>query len=685
MRCIRSVLLTCFFLAAHAVGAQTPTVERLKTALGAASDPADRLSAALRICEERDALSADTLMRYASVARRLAHVIGRAEKILEADYYTGVALQSRGDVDSAIRLATARLEQLGEGAYDLRQKFTYLLANSYVRTNRYREAISTAYTVLHRAEAEGDTLMQMTAKNTIGWACMEMGSDREAIGWFRRSISMHSIPTHGRTAGGARTARDKVYGIACSNMAAVYNGLQQFDSGEYFISESIRAARRTDNLRGLANALAIQGDGFILTGRQARAEAPLREALAIRRTIGDPFYIVSDMAQLAFYYSRSGNAARGIALCEEAIHTARHHRLTAKLPVLYEVLAECYKAAGDDKGHNRALQALLAVKDSVYQMNTAQALGDLQAKYQVAKAENVIMSQRLALIRQNALLAGAAGLVVVIGGSSVVLLRRYRRRQRLELARIQEEDRQAAVLAVREAEEAERKRIAADLHDNLGAYAAAIASNIDHLEPSVLSAGNPANTSAHSAGPVPTSVMQQLRANSRDMVSQLSDTIWVLKKDALPLTAISDRLKIFVQRIAASHPGIGLDVVERLEEDPVLSPLQAFHLFRIVQEAVTNAVRHSGGSSVAVLLESTADNYRVCITDDGQGMSSASAHQGEGSGLHSMAARAEAGGWRIAWNTVKPRGTEVCIAPQVAAPQVAAPQTADPLQAATPN
>ncbi|MEI9809577.1 MAG: hypothetical protein WDO16_17855 [Bacteroidota bacterium] len=120
--------------------------------------------------------------------------------------------------------------------------------------------------------------------------------------------------------------------------------------------------------------------------------------------------------------------------------------------------------------------------------------------------------------------------------------------------------------------------MAADLHDNLGAYAASIASNIDHLSFKDGSAGNA----------VP---LQELRNNSQAIVSQLGDTIWALKKDALSLTAISDRLKVFIQRIQPSYPDVTIDVMEKIETDHLLPPSQAFHLFQISQEAINNAIK----------------------------------------------------------------------------------------------
>mgnify|MGYP003390257496 CR=1 FL=1 len=101
----------------------------------------------------------------------------------------------------------------------------------------------------------------------------------------------------------------------------------------------------------------------------------------------------------------------------------------------------------------------------------------------------------------------------------------------MKLERLQEEEKRLAAEAIKEAEENERKRIAADLHDSLGAYAASVVSNIEFIKQDKLDAQS-------------STAMQELRNNSQAMVAQLSDTIWVLKKDVRSITGISDRLKI---------------------------------------------------------------------------------------------------------------------------------------------
>ena len=123
--------------------------------------------------------------------------------------------------------------------------------------------------------------------------------------------------------------------------------LKRNDSAEYFVRKAIAINRRSQaNLQFLANSLAIEADILIDTHRKQQAEAPLNEMVAIRKQVGEPFYIVSDMTQLAVYYASVGQPVRGIQLCEEGIGMARRYKLDSKLPILYEALARKLSLGG---------------------------------------------------------------------------------------------------------------------------------------------------------------------------------------------------------------------------------------------------------------------------------------------------------------------------------------------------
>lgn len=103
-----------------------------------------------------------------------------------------------------------------------------------------------------------------------------------------------------------------------------------------------------------------------------------------------------------------------------------------------------------------------------------------------------------------------------------------------------------------------------------------------------------------------------------------------------------------------------MDVLERITTDQLLPPSQAFHLFRILQEAVNNAVRHSGGRQVTVVIESD-ESWKITVSDDGKGLPEI-IHK-ESNGMLNMKNRSKEAGWLIEWQRNEPRGTLLNIIP----------------------
>lgn len=201
-------------------------------------------------------------------------------------------------------------------------------------------------------------------------------------------------------------------------------------------------------------------------------------------------------------------------------------------------------------------------------------------------------------------------------------------------------------LQIKQEIQEERERISRDLHDNLGAYAAAIAANVANIK----NEGNDSNQT----------ILQQLKNNSQSIISQLNATIWALNKEAISLTDVSDRFKVFIQKTQPNHPGIFINIEEKIVNDPVLSPASALHLFRMMQEAVNNAVKHSGGNSIIISIDA-GENWSVTIADNGKGLENEISKPEGGNGLKNMSMRARQSGWQIIWRKNFPSGTRVII------------------------
>ena len=87
----------------------------------------------------------------------------------------------------------------------------------------------------------------------------------------------------------------------------------------------------------------------------------------------------------------------------------------------------------------------------------------------------------------------------------------------------------------------------------------------------------------------------------------------------------------------------------------------ALCLYRIVQEALRNVIKHSGAESARVELGGTAEELTLQISDDGMGFDSESAQTRQGLGLLSMRERLRLVNGTISFERVEPAGTRIDV------------------------
>jgi signal transduction histidine kinase len=640
MKRFKHIILSFLFLISFFAGsAQTTIIANLKRNIAAANTDGRKLQAILLLCEQGYSLHPDTLMVYAQKAFEIASRLQNKDMEVTALFHESSALTNKGLLDSALNVAN-RCEEI------LQKELNnpLLLANvlnqkgrCYVRKNQYKQAIEMGYTVIDLAEKNRDELLQVKGKTLIGWAYLEMGQQREAINWHLNAL---------------KTTTDTIllqrYAILFANLATNYNNMGKTDSAFYYITKGINYARKHENLFALSNSLAIASSIYVNAGQPELSEPLLKEVVEIRKQIGDPFYTASDLAQLGYYYAHYGQPEKGVAVCNEGIELAKKYKLDTKLFFLYSTLADNYKAMHNLDEYARVTDNIIRLKDSIYAKNSSDELAVLNAKYELQKKENTIIQQHFDIVQRNYWIYGA--IILMLFGVLLwyINYKNNKRKQEQKMALALLEEKQLSEKAVLVAQELERKRIAADLHDNLGAYAAAISSNVDNIA----AVKNGSNNS----------VYEELKNNSQSIVSQLNDTIWVLTKERLALTSISDRLKVFIQRLNRSYPAVQIDVKENIQADRILAPMQALHLFKILQEAIINALKHSDCTRIIIAIESDTE-WKITIHDDGMGIPEKPAPTAGGNGLYNMKNRSRDAGWNITWQLNEPRGTKVVISP----------------------
>lgn len=116
--------------------------------------------------------------------------------------------------------------------------------------------------------------------------------------------------------------------------------------------------------------------------------------------------------------------------------------------------------------------------------------------------------------------------------------------------------------------------------------------------------------------------------------------------------ALSGALETFRLRSIRQTAASGLELVWRQAPalaDETLPPRSQLDLMRAMQEALTNALRHSGGKTVAFDLDSDGQSISVAISDDGIGLGSALASGVAGAGMRNIRHRIEKHGGTSKW------------------------------------
>ena len=177
---------------------------------------------------------------------------------------------------------------------------------------------------------------------------------------------------------------------------------------------------------------------------------------------------------------------------------------------------------------------------------------------------------------------------------------------RLHESRQREELRAELFRRVVGAQEAERQRIARDLHDETGQSLTAIGMGLRGLAGEI----SPRNK-------IQRATLGQLQTLASDSLRELQRIISDLRPAHLDDLGLSSTLRWYTNRL---HEMSGLNIkVDISGEEKILDEAVKIAVFRIIQEALNNIIKHSHASLVTVNLNYTESSARIIVRDNGVG------------------------------------------------------------------
>lgn len=470
-----------------------------------------------------------------------------------------------------------------------------------------------------------------------------------------------------------------------NRIGGVYQVLDQLDKASYYNQKAYREARQSGDKETICSVLIAYGNWMLNKGDTLGAIERYRESIQIGHEINRPHFISTANYDIGYAYSCMNNFPLALQYYRNAYQWGKIGKLGFdECDALYKVGLVLYYSRDFVAARDTLLTALKMAQEMnsmILQRNIYDALNFLEAEagnFQKAfeylshytdLSENVLSEQGQHQVNfleakyQNAqktaeieklhhrtqlILIFLVILVLVFVGGYIYIHQRHQvlkmnaQIQGQRIKDLEQEKKLIAAKALLEGETTERTRLAKDLHDGLGGMLSATKLKIAHMK------GNLTIPEEHV--PAFNMALDMLDGSIRELRRVAHN----LMPESLMKYGLNPALTDFCNGIEKVHYYFfGSD--RRLDDKLEVA------IYRIVQELVNNALRHSEAEQINVQLILESNRASVVVQDDGKGFDTALVEEGNNGGLQNIRFRVASFGGRIDFISAPGKGTEVTV------------------------
>jgi signal transduction histidine kinase len=314
-------------------------------------------------------------------------------------------------------------------------------------------------------------------------------------------------------------------------------------------------------------------------------------------------------------------------------------------------MANAYRELGDFENASHYYQETIKLQDTIQKEKETIATNEIFEKYQSAEKEKEILLQRAEIAEKNASISKKNTTIYgMIAGVLVFLALGYLlyNQQKLKNRQLQKENELKDALIKVETQNKlheQRLKISRDLHDNIGSQLTFIISSIDNLKYGL-----------KDANPDFLDRLSNINFFTRNTINQLRDTIWAMNMDEIHFEDLEQRMMNHIGQ-AKVLTGAEIEFSNEVSENSTFSSLVGINIFRIMQEAINNAIKHADSKTISIHFQEKKEQYVLAIIDDGKGFD---IHENDdANGLENMQLRAQEIYGKLQISSQENKGTTV--------------------------
>lgn len=514
----------------------------------------------------------------------------------------------------------------------------------------YQKANEVIVNILERCRKEKDNQLLAVSYSNLGLINKEQKRYKEALERMKTSTSYYD--SIGDIQGKSATIMNQ--GII------YYEHLKEYDKAIAMYKEAVKIKEQINDVRGLVQAYCNLATIHLDIEQYQKSEQYAQKGLEIAEQVNDNFGKAFLYNLFADLYTETGKFDIAETYGEKALEQARNNQTKKEIIRILEQLSRIRYAKSDYKTAYDNFQEAAILQDSILNQENFEKMVELETRYETKEKENRILEQR-AVIAESQLKIENKNFQIILAVflllASILLGYIFFYRQKQKAKRLEKENQLKDAYAKIETQNQlhkQRLKISRDLHDNIGSQLTFITSSLENIKYYFKEKNTEVNEK-----------IDNISRFTKQTIVELRDTIWAMNKGEISFEDLQERLTDFINNAALSVGTITFDLtIDKSLKNSThnFTSLEGINLYRVIQEAVNNAVKHSEANTIQVKIspsDSNSNQFLISITDDGKGFSVS--ENNSGNGLANMRKRIEEIEGKINFHSTKENGSVITI------------------------
>ncbi|WP_417429670.1 tetratricopeptide repeat-containing sensor histidine kinase [Halpernia sp.] len=493
--------------------------------------------------------------------------------------------------------------------------FAEYLAISFHKKSQMDSAMFYHLSALETYQKLGDKKSEANIYNEIAKLNRKLQNNERALKYYEKALDLFNELND--LEGKATILNES--GVVYEQMNQNTEALKRYES-------SLEIQRKRKDSVGIGYSLEFIGYNHMLQKNFKKSEDYLQQALEIREKLKDDFALCLNYFAMGELYSKMGKVAESNKYIKKTFELSDKLKYPGIKKEAFEILIANEVKQNNYKKAYELQNRLRKFNDSLFTVEKEKNVEQLTQKYETVEKENQILAQKDMLNTRKLWLILVVAITIIT--ALLGLLFYFKQRNKIRSQR-KENELHLALSEIKTQNKLKEQRlsISRDLHDNIGSQLTFIISSVDTIK--------------HFIGTENTKITEKLSKISsftKETISELRDTVWAMNKPEISTEDLANRLSDYISKANESLDRIKFNLNVNNAADKNYDSKTGMFIYRMVQEAVNNAIKHSKANEISVKIEAEKSENNFLISDNGKGFNTENL---ESHNLRSMRSRAQ--------------------------------------------